>query len=316
MRKFISKEVPQANDIDRIVEIIVSINRLKLPKPRYINIAYDLLKNESSFVTNKAIEYYKKKESVSVAFMRDVRYYKDAADILKLSNFSTKFLSLTTHNQKVFLRNRILNSEIIKSFIKNRSFKDFRALVYTPDEAKKYTDSSKRGLVDRTLKRRIGTIESWLKYCDLVEETNQESIIDGKNNKIITIEKDNQKLERAVNAHKELVEMMKNHLKKKNVLVYEDNLVDLVYSGEDNIFFEMKSITDENKGNQFKKALGQLIFYKNYYNSKSKLVVVLEKYIEEADYLINDDIDVIWKDGYFFNSDDLTKKKLKIIFSD
>ena len=110
--------------------------------------------------------------------------------------------------------------------------------------------------------------------------------------------------------------MMKNHLKKKNVLVYEDNLVDLVYSGEDNIFFEMKSITDENKGNQFKKALGQLIFYKNYYNSKSKLVVVLEKYIEEADYLINDDIDVIWKDGYFFNSDDLTKKKLKIIFSD
>ena len=316
MRKFISKEVPQANDIDRVIEIIVSIDRLNLPKPRYINIAYDLLKNESSFVTKKAIEYYKKTESVSVAFMRDVRYYKDAADILKLSNFSSEFLSLTTHNQKVFLRNRILDSEIIKSFIKNRSFKDFRALVYTPDEAKKYTDSSKRGLVDRTLKRRIGTIESWLKYCDLIEQSNKEGIINDNNNKIIIIEKDNQKLERAVNAHKELVEMMKNHLKKKNVLVYEDNLVDLVYSGQDNIFFEMKSITDENKGNQLKKALGQLIFYKNFYNSKSKLVVVLEKYIEDADYLINDDIDVVWKDGYFFNSDDLTKKKLKIIFND
>ena len=162
------------------------------------------------------------------------------------------------------------------------------------------------GLVDRTLKRRISAIESWLKYCDLVEQSNQESIIEDKNNKIITIEKDNQKLERAVNTHKELVEMMKNHLEKKMYLFMKNNLVDLVYSGEDNIF-EMKSITDENKGNQFKKALGQLIFYKNYYNSKSKLVV-LEKYIEEADYLINDNIDVIWKDGYFFNADDLTKK--------
>jgi len=316
MRKFISKEVPQANDIDRVVEIIVSIDRLNLPKPRYINIAYDLLKNESSFVTKKAMEHYKKTGSVSEIFMRDVRYYKDAADILKLSNFSTQFLSLTAHNQKVMLRNRILDSEIVKSFIKNRSFKDFRELIYTPDEAETYTDSKKRGLVDKTLKRRMSAIESWLKYSDLIEQSNKESIIIDKNNKIITIEKDNQKLERAVNAHKDLVEMMKNHLKKKNVLVYEDDLVDLVYNGQDNIFFEMKSITDENKGNQLKKALGQLIFYKNYYNSKSRLVVVLERYIEDADYLINDSIDVIWKDGYFFESDDLTKKKLKTIFND
>ena len=35
MRKFISKEVPQANDIDRVVEIIASIDRLNLPKQVY-----------------------------------------------------------------------------------------------------------------------------------------------------------------------------------------------------------------------------------------------------------------------------------------
>ena len=41
----------------------------------------------------------------------------------------------------------------------------------------------------------------------------------------------------------------------------------------------MKSINDENKGNQLKKALGQLIFYKNLIDKNAQLVVVLKRNI-------------------------------------
>ena len=76
----------------------------------------------------------------------------------------------------------------------------------------------------------------------------------------------------------------------------------------------MKSITDENKGDQLKKALGQLIFYKNVVKKDAELVVVLESYFSDVDILDNDPINVVWKEGDSFNASEKTKEKLKVIF--
>ena len=327
MRKFRSKEVPQANDITRVIEVLYSIERLdndaSLATPRYINIAYDLVKNNSSFLKkdpSNSIDF--NNITISPAFKRDVAYYKDAADILGLSNrtgspLAQKFLTASDHQKRLILKDLILSSDVVKAYLNNRTFEKFRRLVYTPEESYRKYDSRKWGISDETLLRRISSLEAWLEYCDFYNEEKSNLNEIGVNEpQIILIEKDNQKLERAVKAHKDLVDMMKAHLSSKNALVYEDNLVDLVFIGKEKIFFEMKSITDENKGNQLKKALGQLIYYQNYYKSNARLVVVLEKYFEDVDILINDNIDVIWKDDYFFNTDKKTKKKLNTIFNE
>ena len=76
----------------------------------------------------------------------------------------------------------------------------------------------------------------------------------------------------------------------------------------------MKSITEKNKGNQLKKALGQLTFYKNYFKKDAELVVVLESYFSDIDFLDDDPIHIIWKEGESFNANKSTKDKLKVIF--
>jgi len=317
MKKFLSKEVPQANDINRIFDILFSVQKGRV---RYINIAHDLIQKKSKFVKKEYLEYYLPKNDIHVSFKRDVSYYKDAADILGfseknkgLTNLGNEIINLSEYDRRIALKDAILSSRIMTTFLDNRTFKKFRNKVYTSEEAFKVT-GRKSGLDDQTVKRRMSSLEAWLEYCNIYQDIDLNSNIESK---IILIEKDNQKLERAVEAHEELVRMMKNKLENKNAEVYEDNLVDLVFMGKEKIFFEMKSITEENKGNQLKKALGQLIFYNNYYRAKNtKLVVVLEKYFKEVDILIDDSIHVVWRNGSIFESDRKTKEKLKVLFND
>ena len=49
--------------------------------------------------------------------------------------------------------------------------------------------------------------------------------------------------------------------------------------------------------------------------SQSKYFLVLDKYFDDIDYLIDDPIHVIWREEDHFQSDNQTKKKLKIVFN-
>ncbi len=184
---------------------------------------------------------------------------------------------------------------------KNKTFSEFKK--YIP----------KGELSDTTIKRRIQTLEAWIGYCEGLSE----KLNIGKPN-IITIQKDQSKLDDATQHHERLVKMMKNHLrsKKKVRMSLRIDLLILFASIKGvTIFFEMKSITDENKGNQLKKALGQLIFYKNLFGENAQLVVVLDKYFDDIDYLIDDPIHVIWRKKILLNQTKKTKEKLKMVFS-
>ena len=207
------------------------------------------------------------------------------------------------------MKDVILNCKAIKTYLsvkssnKEETFLSFKKLI-SPEE-----------LSDTTIKRRISTLERWVEYCNTFTNCKlTPDMIDQE--RIILIEKDEHKSEEARINHENLVKLMKQHLSGEDCEVYEDRLVDLIYNDNENmIFFEMKSITEENKGNQLKKALGQLIFYKNFYKGTDiEMVVVLDKYFKHIDILKDDPIHVIWRDGKSFESDKSTKKKLSIVF--
>ena len=314
--KFASNDIPQANEIIRIFEILSSVKRKKI---RYINIAHDLAFRNSNFVEKKYLDIYKKDRSIDEHYHRDVAYYKDACDILGLTKkgkglteLGNKILSLSSYEKRVYLSELVSNLNVYKTYLENKSFEEFRKLVFTHEELKKFNYLELKGLGDVTLKRRMSTLKSWEEFCSIYQNLKLNN-----NTDIILIEKDNQKLERAVKVHKQLVEMAKLKLTGKGSDCFEDPLVDLIFISDKKYYFEMKSITENNKGNQFKKAIGQLVFYKNFYGDKDvELIVVLEKNFKDTKFMKDDFINVIWRNGNKFETDECTKKKLSWFFDD
>ncbi len=281
-----STDIPQADNVFRLFEIIELVSSGRW---RYVHFKHDL------GITHRQGKYYKSATETLGLTSRD-----------HLTESGKKLTQLSDLEKRIFMKDLILNSIAIKTYLKVRSEDKNK----TFSEFKKYVAQGE--LSDTTIKRRIQTLEAWIRYCDGLSE----KLAIGKP-KIITIEKDQSKLDDATENHERLVKMMKRHLEsKKGVDVFEDRLVDLICINQGvTTFFEMKSITDENKGNQLKKALGQLIFYKNLFDKNAELVVVLDKYFDDIDYLIDDPIHVIWREGDCFQSDEKTKEKLKMVFS-
>ena len=281
-----SQDIPQADNVYRLFKIVELV---KSGRWRYIHFKHDL------GITHRQGKYYKTATETLGLTIRE-----------KLTDSGRQLANLSNLEQRIFMKELILQSKAMKAYLevrvddKKETFTKFKGCVAVGE------------LSDTTIARRIQTLEAWLRYCNGLSE----KLEIGKP-KIITIEKNLDKLEKSRNQHEMLVKMMKNQLEKKKGLdVFEDPLVDLIcLSGSTTTFFEMKSINDENKGNQFKKALGQLIFYKNLIDRNAQLVVVLEKYFDDIDYLIDDLIHVIWKENDSFESDLKTKEKLGIVFN-
>tara|TARA_Y100000590_G_scaffold306473_1_gene345792 strand:+ start:4484 stop:5389 length:906 start_codon:yes stop_codon:yes gene_type:complete len=292
-----SVDLPQANSVSRLFDVVHLVGKGRW---RYIHLKHEL------GITHRQGLYYK--TATEILGLTDREYLTEKGENL---------VDLSEFQKKIFMKDLILNSKAIKAYLsiksedKEETFLEFKKLI-SPDE-----------LSDATIKRRISTLERWLEYCNSVS-SNELSYFSNSEltpetvdkDKIILIEKDEHKTEEARINHENLVQLMKKHLYRDDCEVYEDRLVDLIYNDNKNmIFFEMKSITEENKGNQLKKALGQLIFYRNFYKTNNVvMVVVVDKYFKHIDILEDDPIHVIWREGDSFNSDKKTRKRLKIIF--
>jgi hypothetical protein len=282
----LSQDIAQADNVYRLFKIIELV---KNGRWRYVHFKHDL------GITHRQGKYYKSATETLGLTIRE-----------QLTDSGKKLANFSNLDQRIFMKEIILHSRAMKAYLevkvddKGETFTKFKSCIAIGE------------LSDATIKRRIQTLEAWLRYCNGLSE----KLEIGKA-KIITIEKDLDKLDHSRNQHEMLVKMMKNQLQnKKGLDVFEDPLVDLIcLNGNTTTFFEMKSINDENKGNQFKKALGQLIFYKNLIDKNAHLVVVLEKYFDDIDYLIDDTIHVIWKENDSFESDLKTKSKLGVVFN-
>ncbi len=299
--KIFSSEIPQANSLEKIEKLV-------------------------DFASKNIWRYYLIEEELGVVH-RQVKYYVSAASLLglvegykphKITDIGTKFLSLNKTDKNLLLRELILNTKAMKIYLSLMD-KDPNVIF---ENYKKFAVN----INDNTLKRRLSNLRNWADFCNEVEplpikSDNPFDNIDDNESKtlseIITIEKDEGKSSDARLRHNMLVDLMEEVLSKHdNAKVEKEwNNIDLVFENNDNlIFFEMKSITDENKGDQLKKALGQLIFYKNVVKKDAELVVVLESYFSDVDILDNDPINVVWKEGDSFNANEKTKEKLKVIF--
>jgi hypothetical protein len=285
-----SSNLPQANNVARLFQVIDLVHQGRW---RYIHLKHEL------DITHRQGQYYK--DATEILNLTDREHLTEKGQLLH---------SLGSIERRIFMKDTIMSSKVmiaylsVKTSSKKTTFQLFKELI-APNE-----------LSDTTIKRRISTLEAWLSYCKVLnsDEINLENI-DQSN--IILIEKDEHKSEEARINHEKLVQLMIKTLSGHDCDVFEDRLVDVVYKDEDKlIFFEMKSITEDNKGNQLKKALGQLIFYKNYYCVNSvDLVVVTDSHFDHIDILKDDPIHIVWRDGERFDSDTKTKSKLKELFS-
>ncbi len=285
-----SNNLPQANNVARLFQIIDLVHEGRW---RYIHLKHEL------GITHRQGQYYK--DATEILNLTDREHLTEKGELLH---------SLGAIEKRIFMKDVIMSSKAMVAYLsvknsnKETTFQHFKKLI-APNE-----------LSDTTIKRRISTLEAWLTYCEVLnsDKINLENI-DQSN--IILIEKDEHKSEEARINHEKLVQLMIKTLSTDDCDVFEDRLVDVVYKDRDKlIFFEMKSITEDNKGSQLKKALGQLIFYKNYYCINSvDLVVVTDKHFDHIDIMKDDPIHIIWRDEDRFDSDVNTKSKLKVLFS-
>lgn len=137
---------------------------------------------------------------------------------------------------------------------------------------------------------------------------------------IITIYKDQAALDRSVQAHLKLVNLVAQKLIDIGSLPKSNQLIDLAININGDFIFEIKSFNENNVRDQVRKGLSQLYEYRYLQNKpKATLVLVLEKPISKSnkwmiDYLENDrDVLLVWDGSDKLYSTAETKAKLEFL---
>lgn len=141
-----------------------------------------------------------------------------------------------------------------------------------------------------------------------------------KAKKEITYFKDQNKLERATNAHISLVNLVAYKIRKKGRIPKSNQLIDLAVRFDFDYLFEMKSTNNSNVRSQIRKGMSQLYEYR-YLQSKpnAKLVLVVEmplgvdhswmiEYME-----IDRNINLVWDGNNELFGSDRAKKELDFL---
>ena len=137
---------------------------------------------------------------------------------------------------------------------------------------------------------------------------------------IITIYKDQAALDRSVQAHLKLVNLVAQKLIDIGSLPKSNQLIDVAVNIDGDFIFEMKSSNENNVRDQVRKGLSQLYEYRYLQNKpEATLVLVLEKPISITnkgmiDYLENDrDVLLVWDGSDKLYSTPETKAKLEFL---
>ena len=120
-------------------------------------------------------------------------------------------------------------------------------------------------------------------------------------NNTIIIYKDQARLDRAVNSHSRLVNLVANRISAAGGVPKSNQLVDLAVTMGQDFIFEMKSTDGENVRSQVRKGISQLQEYRYLQNKEeAKLVLVIQNELDREsewmhDYLENDrGICLVW----------------------
>lgn len=136
----------------------------------------------------------------------------------------------------------------------------------------------------------------------------------------ITYFKNQAKLDRAVNSHVSLVNLVAKRIRENGGIPKSNHLIDLAVRLDNDYIFEMKSTNDNNIKSQIRKGLSQLYEYRYLQNRlEAKLVLVVEKPLGAShswmlDYMEMDrGINLIWDGNDQLYGSEKTKRDLNFL---
>jgi len=137
---------------------------------------------------------------------------------------------------------------------------------------------------------------------------------------IITIYKDQAKLERSNAAHQLLINIVAERIKQVGGIAKSSPIIDLATSLDHDFIFEMKSTTPQNTKAQIRKGISQLYEYRYLQNnSDAKLVLVIENPLLPdnawmVDYMENDrDVCLVWDGNNTLYGSEISRNHLPFL---
>jgi hypothetical protein len=334
-----SFNVPQADRLESVIQVVINVNNGARTDVEIIQDIPDLN-------TDRQGRYYRKAAEI-LGFIvnqgNDAHLTKAGAELL--------------HNPTATnpgLIEAVINIDVVQRLL---PYMELFPEGLTRDRIEKYVSSVVVSKIGPTmLPRRISTIMSWLKTLGVIENRGRKyflinkftqslpvlEIADSeqpilpksgnlaeykivqdrvrKADEIITIYKNQATLDRAVGAHKKLVDLVAKRIVDAGGIPKSNQFIDLAVSFNEDFIFEMKSSTEGNIKSQLRKGLSQLYEYRYIENNlKAKLVLVIENPLSNPvswmlDYMEkNRDIMLVWNGGNNLHGTLETKNQLPFL---
>lgn len=254
-----------------------------------------------------------------------------------LTPLGKTFVESKTEVQNTILINSVFNARIFQRLIPYFELNSETGV--TRDEIIKFILQVSEITADSMAPRRLSSVVAWLEHLGITTKSESKYFLSSKkvNKEIklleftdirepilprsndlreyetvnmrmtkaredVIIYQNSAAVDRADNAHRKLVNLVADRIKKSGSIPRFNKFIDLATKNEDaDYIFEMKSITESNAKSQIRSGLSQLYEYRYLQNlPEAKLVLVIEKSLPEknswmTEYLEKDrDVFLLW----------------------
>lgn len=320
--KIQSDEIPQADNLDDVIKTVACVAQ---GGETFQDIAKAIDK------VDRQGRYYRKATEI-LGFIESAGRNQSV-----VTNLGKEFLASTQDVQNSILFNAVFNARLFQRLIPY--FELNNANGVSKDQIIKFILQVSDISPNDTPERRVSSVVSWLEKLEIINKSDNKYFLSSKkvNQEVkileftdirepilprsndlreyetvnlrmakahedIIIYQNSAAIDRADNAHRKLVNLVAERIKKSGSIPRFNKLIDLATKNEANDYiFEMKSITEANAKSQIRSGLSQLYEYRYLQNlPDAKLVLVIEKPLPEKnnwmnEYLENDrDIFLLW----------------------
>ena len=336
--------IPQADKLDEVINVLYAIEKGARSDE-------EITKSLKDINVSRQGRYYRKATEILGFTERNKPNYSE------LTSMGLKMCRSSSLDQQILLKKAVLSCQIIQRiipFIENKesgfSFEDLSNFVFS------VTDTTQD-----MAKRRTSTIISWLKMISFISKNddnneyflNRDFIADmpiinyvdtwepmiphsydlkdyielssikkiGSNQIVHMI--DSVKLERAINRHNYLVNLVAEKAKSIGVIPKSNKLIDLaITTNEGRFIFEMKSFTTRNVREQIRIGISQLYEYKYLQNAiDAKLALFIERKLPDElqwmqHYIENDrNIFLLWNENRTIHTTENNEKYFSFLIN-
>ncbi len=337
--KIHSNDIPQADLLEDVVKTVIAVSQ---GATSFQDIASRINK------VDRQGRYYRRAAEI-------LGFIKNERNRSVLTELGRQFLQTGATLRNPLLLNSVLNARIFQRLI---AFFEINSGGATKEQLVEYLGEVTEDIGESMLPRRVMSLLSWVIALNLMEEGNgmyrlrrtitrdipilsfaevDEPILPHTSSleeyktvsqrassaqKDIMFYKDQAKLDRADNAHRHLVNLVAEKIRRTGNLPRCNEFIDLAARIADiDYLFEMKSTTAENVKSQIRRAISQLYEYRYLQNlSGAHLVLVIEDALPSPqkwmyDYLESDrDIMLLWDGNDELYAHHRTRNKMSFLW--